>query len=534
MTQLSALNVEMRGDASKLTAEVNKAEASLKRLGTTAKVASAGLSNTQRASLPMASSLSRLSNMSGQARGRIQNLGYQVADIAVQLDMGTKASTVFAQQGSQILSIFGPMGAVLGAVAAVSLPLLGAAFATSATEVAGLTKAIAEVRTETSRYQSEIRSISLGIKTQEELMIYDKIVALRREEVKEAKRVAWYSEGLQKSQSRRLNALRGEISILEAQYKQIQATREEHARVEQYVRETTDAERLLGEQMAAAARHAALLAHEANKVKVAAMAAASEWAKMMAVASRFRDEDDLMSQSLTPSVQRGPKKAAGGNGGGASGGGGGATVNPLIADLDAIRQSLLSQEQAQMDSFARQQETLRAALEQKLLTQQEYAALMESAQQQHSEKMAGIDVYRYGTGLAKANEFFGSMATAMQGGNKKMLKIAKAFGVAQALISTYTGAAEALKLPFPSNLAAFAKVMATGLGAVSQIKGVSSGGGGGAGGGAVGAAGAPEASQLFRVQGIDRDKLYSGDMIKGLFDSIVEESKDRGVRFIVT
>jgi hypothetical protein len=63
------------------------------------------------------------------------------------------------------------------------------------------------------------------------------------------------------------------------------------------------------------------------------------------------------------------------------------------------------------------------------------------------------------------------------------------FGAAQALISTYQGAAEALKLPFPKNLAAAAAVIAKGIGFVQAIKGMNEGGGApsaGAGGGAGG------------------------------------------------
>lgn len=65
----------------------------------------------------------------GRAGGGLQmaGLGMQAQDIAVQLQMGTKASIVLAQQGSQILSYFGTGGAVLGGVLAI-----GGAFYTMA------------------------------------------------------------------------------------------------------------------------------------------------------------------------------------------------------------------------------------------------------------------------------------------------------------------------------------------------------------------------------------------------------------------
>jgi hypothetical protein len=59
-------------------------------------------------------------------RGSVQQLGYQVQDIAVQLQAGTSAITVFTQQGSQIAALFGPGGAVFGAVLAIAGAITGA------------------------------------------------------------------------------------------------------------------------------------------------------------------------------------------------------------------------------------------------------------------------------------------------------------------------------------------------------------------------------------------------------------------------
>lgn len=61
-------------------------------------------------------------------RGGMGQMGHQVQDIAVQLQMGQNAMLIFGQQGSQIASLFGPHGAILGAFLAV-----GAALYTSLT-----------------------------------------------------------------------------------------------------------------------------------------------------------------------------------------------------------------------------------------------------------------------------------------------------------------------------------------------------------------------------------------------------------------
>lgn len=56
-------------------------------------------------------------------RGGFGQVGHQVQDIAVQLQMGQNAMLVFGQQGSQIASLFGPGGAMIGAVVAIGAAL---------------------------------------------------------------------------------------------------------------------------------------------------------------------------------------------------------------------------------------------------------------------------------------------------------------------------------------------------------------------------------------------------------------------------
>ncbi len=67
-----------------------------------------------------------------------------------------------------------------------------------------------------------------------------------------------------------------------------------------------------------------------------------------------------------------------------------------------------------------------------------------------------------------------SSFTALAGSeNKKIAAIGKITGIAQATISTFTGAANALRdVPYPANLAAMASVLAQGLALIGQIQGV--------------------------------------------------------------
>ena len=52
----------------------------------------------------------------GSMRGAMQNLSYQLQDVAAQAQMGASGLTILAQQGSQIASAFGPAGAAVGAL----------------------------------------------------------------------------------------------------------------------------------------------------------------------------------------------------------------------------------------------------------------------------------------------------------------------------------------------------------------------------------------------------------------------------------
>jgi len=88
---------------------------------------------------------------------------------------------------------------------------------------------------------------------------------------------------------------------------------------------------------------------------------------------------------------------------------------------------------------------------------------------------------------------FGSIASIIESGGKKGAAAAKAFHIAQALMSTFSAATQAMAdptliTPF-QKFAAYAAIATKGLAAVASIKSVNSSGGGGGGAAAAGAAG---------------------------------------------
>lgn len=168
-------------------------------------------------------------------------------------------------------------------------------------------------------------------------------------------------------------------------------------------------------------------------------------------------------------------------------------------------------------------EQLKAALERELVTRQEYDALMRQRQWDQVNRLGEIK----DTGIAyELNQMASgfSQAAALAGDyNDKFLRAQKIFAASAALISTYQGAAKALELPFPMNIAAAAKVVAAGLGFVSAIKGGGRGGGGAASSTSVQQA-PKEPTRYVTINWDGPDWMRDG--INGLLDEIYDQSKD--------
>jgi hypothetical protein len=87
-----------------------------------------------------------------------------------------------------------------------------------------------------------------------------------------------------------------------------------------------------------------------------------------------------------------------------------------------------------------------------------------------------------------------------------------------AAINIGVGATEALKLPFPANLAAVAKVIAQGAQLTQRIRSANIGGGGGFGGVSSGGVGHPETPQRLRPSRGRRERSATNVYINGVVD----------------
>ena len=191
-----------------------------------------------------------------------------------------------------------------------------------------------------------------------------------------------------------------------------------------------------------------------------------------------------------------PPPDLGGGGGGEGGGDKETSAVPGVAPsqevdqfffdrLESIREGFMSEREILQAEYTADMDLLRAHLTGKDDLDAEYKDLMRQRAEQHARDLNEIERARVESDLRSVENGLGSMAAAFQNGGKKMLKVSKVFGAAQAIVSTLVAATQAMQVGLTpaEKFAAFAAVFAKGMSAVAAIKGVSEGGGGGSGGG---------------------------------------------------
>jgi hypothetical protein len=173
----------------------------------------------------------------------------------------------------------------------------------------------------------------------------------------------------------------------------------------------------------------------------------------------------------------------------------------FIDRLEAIRDGFKSERELLEQEYTLNQSVLDNALMNKQMTEEEYRRLTENLEREHQDNLAAIRQQAMDVQLNATASLFGSLARLMDGGNKKMMKLSKAFSAAQVVINTAQGISKAFaQFGWPAGIAPAAAVAASGAAQLAsiasaesgKIKGVRGGGGssrgaetasGGAGGG---------------------------------------------------
>ena len=226
--------------------------------------------------------------------------------------------------------------------------------------------------------------------------------------------------------------------------------------------------------------------------------------------------------------------------------------------LEVIRESNMTERELAMKKFAQEDEDLRLALENELLTREEYNILKQEQHQRAEEAITAIEAAesekrkREAEQEAKAKErafsgFYSNLRGLMGSNSKKLFQIGKAAALANATIDGYAAITGAYKVGAriggPPVGAAFAA--AAGAATFAQIQKIRStqfGGGGGNVASSVSDSGASAASAAqsqqaqpsgpaggtLTVTGLTASSLLTGDAVAGLANELLEYQRRGG------
>ena len=147
----------------RLEATLAKFEAQMKRAQAVAGQTSTGMENRfGAASRKMAADADRaakaVSRIGGGRNQMIQNVSFQLQDVAVQMSSGTSAARALGQQLPQLLGGFGAFGAVVGTAVAIGIPLVSMLVG-AGEEAVTLDDALKGVTQAASDYRAAVESV---------------------------------------------------------------------------------------------------------------------------------------------------------------------------------------------------------------------------------------------------------------------------------------------------------------------------------------------------------------------------------------
>lgn len=427
-------------------------------------------------------------------RGGAGQLGHQVQDVAVQLQMGTDAMIVFGQQGSQVASLFGPKGAMIGGIlavgAALSRPFMDA--------LTNSSDAIADLGEEAGKFNDITKEMIPLLKEIEQAGIDKKYKEIQEEIddlIEESARYKAEIDGIRNGtiaaiatdtkRERQLSTLErlinensAAIAVKTAAQRELNSVNDAAVLANrEQAKSLQDQVQTYGMSETAIAKHNAMKDGEISKEEFAIItltrrletlkqATKDQEAadKAQEKANRLKDAAIAKQESLNQKFLEEHIRLSGGK-----------------VALDLYKASLLGlgqDSQAVALILANDAERTRLA-EEKLEQQRQKASEAEAARK--AKELTRQKEQDKATALSMTNQF-----ASMETGSKKMFRIQKAFGIAAATISTFEAVnnALALKLPPPIPQVMAGIALTTGLANVAQIKAQSFEGGGFTGHGA--------------------------------------------------
>lgn len=231
-----------------------------------------------------------------------------------------------------------------------------------------------------------------------------------------------------------------------------------------------------------------------------------------------------------PSSFNAPNFSAGGSG------------EAMARRLEALRESLRTEEESERESYARRREEIQKFYDDGVIQRAEYDDLILRAQQDHADQMVEI-TRKQVEEEARIREqlvdnvagIFGSLSTLAENMGEKGLAASKAFAVAEAVVNTAQGVTKALAQGGILGFSGAAAVAAAGAAQISTILSASKGSTskpsvGGASGEVSTASQSPARSVSINLQG----DMFSKEAVGGLFQRLSEELGIDGLELVTT
>ncbi|NBZ87913.1 hypothetical protein [Stagnihabitans tardus] len=537
--------------------------------------------------------LGRLGNMSSATKAKVQGVGFQVQDMAVQMAAGTSATTAMAQQLPQLLGGFGLVGVAVGTLASVGLPLLGAMFGKTkggadslSGSITALENSVAALNEAATRYTAdgleamrkkygEIDLAVVGLMNRQAQFAKDRaevdadaavtalaeaygVMSINLNAVgNAAKPTAMALLNLQNSLGLTLDQAKALVRAMqdadaattfegkaEALGRVADIMQESTARASDLTKGVLDAESAMRELANAAPRSTWLGAAMAQVEELTAKLWAAVYAKgalgdktgtvlgSQGFGGRPEGLADQNGGAIGAAKNRIAANASAGAGRGGGGGGGSGRVEALLQDLQTERETV---EAWNAESLA----TLATATDAQLAAVGGRHAALERLEAEHQERLRGIRDTASGGALANAETFFGAMATVSAAGGAKLARAAQASAAIEAGINVLRAQAQVLadpKLGFWAKLPAMAAIGAAGLKVVSALGGggraVAASSAASSSGASAGSAtpSAPAVPDItINFKGVEPGKILSTDMVRDMADVLTKEFGRRGM-----
>ena len=411
--------------------------------------------------------------MSRQMRAGFGQMGHQIQDIAVQLQMGQNAMLVFAQQGSQIASLFGPGGALVGAIMAVG----GAIAMALIPNLKEAEETLDDIIEKGTQYKDLLELAADEDKAAVQLKILEGENAARQKVAETQFKQQKALEKLQDAQQR-LKELEGQsgralrdqgnllskasvyVAGLEKSYNDLSASLAKARNELKEYQSDSDLRKQAEKEMLSAAVYALKKLNDAEKVAhKERLNHAVYMLKQMNEAEKVAHKERLNHAVYTLKQMNEAEKVA--------------HQSRLDSALYMLKQINEAEKKARnelegigvlgedetiplKDNYVKQLELVKQYANQHIITEQEKAEAIKRI----NENMQKAAISEFGKGMDALGAY-----------NKKAFKISKAMKTAEAIMNTYAGANQALAAyPPPFSYMAAAGQIAYGMAQVAQIK----------------------------------------------------------------